>query len=75
MNECEFKYQVLYPLDGGDKVIVTDEKRELKITFTIGFPFDNNNQEAIDFILNDIVPQMKAISKQYDALDVNQYIN
>ncbi len=70
-----YNYEVLFPADGGDEVTVTDEDRQLKITFEISFAFEKDNQEAIDFILNDIISQMKEISNQYDALDVDQYIN
>ena len=71
----DYNYTVLFPIDGENQIIMIDEERQLKIIFTISFAFEKDNQEAIDFILNEIVPQMKTISKQYDELDVNQYIN
>ena len=71
----DYNYTVLFPIDGENQIIMIDEERQLKIIFTISFAFEKDNQEAIDFILNDIISQMKEISNQYDALDVDQYIN
>ncbi|WP_310556120.1 hypothetical protein [Flavobacterium sp.] len=67
-------YEVLFPLLGGTEIVVSDKERDLKIVFDYLKPFDLEDEEVFDFIVNDVTRRMNEIVDQYERFNGDQLL-